>query len=1112
MASAQMRGGARLTRTRVTGMLAVAVTLCVCTFYAYVHGVFGMGVAGGFAPRLLIGELGLDLLWVPLAGILILAFDFRETDVRNRIAEALDAKPASNLALIAGRLAGTVGVVAVPVVVAIAVLQLGGWIARRTDYWMGDPFEPYSLVGFMLVDVIPALVLWCATVMLLSATLRNRLAVLVTAVSLLAVQVWLMHDVVSVSVLPVLLIVSHATRSASDLVPWVADPETLLHRGSMIVMAAGFCLIAAVAQGRRDGGSRTARLVVALSLVAVSVAGIGTVAMGGSRNMQQREAWLGAHRDARQDAAAVPDLEELSGSVRMAPGRMLEVDVEAAFEIPDAMPNLLFTLNPGLRIASVSLDGRPAEFTHQAGLLVVHPAEPLPGGARGRLALSARGIPDPQFGYLESALDWRRRGARNLIRHLGTRASVFHRNYVALTPAVHWLPTAGTVVDLHPDFFRLDLRVEAPADWHVAGPGRRPPRASDGATRFSPRRQVREVALYASRFARRVVKLRDIEVELLASRGHMPNLEYFAPAIDAAAAHLDGLLASLERGGLPYEDRVLTVVEVPATLRTYRGVWLLDPIRSPGALLLREERLPLARFGHAERHVIASGADLGIRDWRLQQLFLTLSNSVNHGSADIRRLFAGALLDTTAPAGTGSTALDYVCRELAFRSLFPWALNPYGFSAHAFDTDAPFGSSIGDLFTRVSTGHYGHLLTSQDNSPLLWADAAAFPLSEMDDLPPRRAANVLLLKAGYLAQAIVDTLGAERTMNFLGELRGLDPPFPSESFIALAYEADADVGKALEQAWLEPGLPGFVASPVEVVPLRDVGGDHAESYQITVQVSNEQPVSGAVRLGYDEYAPATDPVWVPGGSSVEIGLVATLPPVQLWLFPYLSLNREAVRLALPRRMDGDEAAVSRFAGAKRSSWRPPATGDIVVDDLDAGFSTTGDKRRWRMPALFRRESADRDEGLPGTVREAGEWIRRSVPGSWGRYRRTLAQAGSGDGGHGVVFEASLATGRWRLDYHLPPRLVPPPSPGGSARAVFPVLGSMVIELVVGSAPAPADRSSRRRRVDFDAGAGHTGWNTLGEFDIAGGPVRVEVTNQTDGQAVLADAIRWRRLE
>jgi len=47
-------------------------------------------------------------------------------------------------------------------------------------------------------------------------------------------------------------------------------------------------------------------------------------------------------------------------------------------------------------------------------------------------------------------------------------------------------------------------------------------------------------------------------------------------------------------------------------------------------------------------------------------------------------------------------------------------------------------------------------------------------------------------------------------------------------------------------------------------------------------------------------------------------------------------------------------------------------------------------------------------------------------------------------------------------------------------------------------------------IRFDAGAAEVGWNKIGEFDLGDGDVRLFVTNRTDGEVVVADAIRWTR--
>ncbi len=1118
VAYAQIRSAGRLTRTWVFGTLATGVTLCVFSFYAYAHGVGGIGVVGGFAPRLLITELGVYLLCVLLVGVMFLAFDFRDADVRARIADALDAKAATNLALIAGRLAGTIAVVTIPVVVTVGILQLAGWSARRAGYWMGDMIEPFSLVGFVFVDVLPALVFWCAFVVLMSVVLRNRLVVLIASATILAVQVWLIHKIPAYLV-PALSLVFCVGRSASDLVASIADWETLVHRGWLLLMAAGFCLIAAAIYPRHESGSIVMRLIVGLSLVTLAVAGIAVTATWADQPVRQRDAWLAAHRTAEEGLIVRPDVQALTGNIRIDPGRTLDVDIELAFAVPEDLHSLVFSLNPGLRIESLSLNGGQVGFAHEAGLLTVHSSEPLVAGVEGRMAIEATGVPDADFGYLDSAVDWRRRTTTNLIRYLGTEASLFHTKYVALTPAVHWLPTAGVNVgpQTEPDLFRLDIVVEAPTGWLIAGPGRQPQFGANP-VRFTPMHQVRDVGLFAARFDRHAFTLHGIEVELLASPTHMPNLSYFSPARDAIVEHLGDLMADLQSGGLKYEDRALSLVEVPSVLRTYGGGWRLSPVRSPGVLLLREERLPLARFGL----MLPSDANPEIsRVLRLQNLIIYLSSGF--GTEDIFRSFAGTLVAGVAMVGDGSDAFDYILGEVATRSLFAWARNPYGFSAHAFDTEAHWGSSILDLIAAISTGHFGHMVQQAHRdsvSPELWRDVADYSLAELAGLEPKRGTNALLLKGASLAQSIADTLGVEGTQEFLGELRDLTSPIGDNALIAVANQTSGVVGTAVEQAWRQPGLPGFVASPVDVVRLGDVGNGQPDAYQITVHVRNEEVVAGAVRLGYNEYDAAMDPIWVRGGSTIEIGIVASERPNQLWLLPYLSLNRQALRLTLPQEAELRSApSNSRFVGARPSSWRMPVSDDIVVDDLSAGFSTRSDRRhRWvrEIAAVWEGPPADFEEGVPDVEREKGEWVRRNVPGSWGRYRHTVAQARSGNGEHRAVFEANPAEGRWRLDYHLPPRWIPPSSGRRSGRATYPTLGSTEIDIVpVYPMTFPSEHPQppvQKRHVKFDGASARSGWNTLGEFDLRSGGVRVEISNLTDGQAVIADAIRWRRLD
>ena len=45
-------------------------------------------------------------------------------------------------------------------------------------------------------------------------------------------------------------------------------------------------------------------------------------------------------------------------------------------------------------------------------------------------------------------------------------------------------------------------------------------------------------------------------------------------------------------------------------------------------------------------------------------------------------------------------------------------------------------------------------------------------------------------------------------------------------------------------------------------------------------------------------------------------------------------------------------------------------------------------------------------------------------------------------------------------------------------------------------------------IEFDASDANDGWVLLGEFDIPATTVKVRVSNDTTGDLVIADAIRW----
>ena len=571
VAAAELRTARRLVRTWVFASLAVCVTVAVFGFYAWLEGVYSTTAIGRFGTRFEAGEFGGYLLGTMLLALVFLALDVRARDEHDRIADVVDSRPFGNVTLVGGQVVGLAFTTWLPMIVALALVQAFGVIARTFDWWMGDTIEPYSLAALATIDAIPVLILWSSFLVLLVVVLRNRLVAALTAFFVIGSVMWIIPGIPAY-LLEALVPVSNYASHASDLAPRFAGPGVLVQRGALLLLAAGFVVFAAVWHPRVDGSPRAQQVVAATVCLVSGGIGIGSLVVQAESGMQQRAVWLAAHRlAAEQEAHTRVDVVRLEGSADISPGRNLGIDVVVSFEAPRELTALVFSFNPAMRITSLAVGGVEVPFSHRDGLLTVDLPEPMPAGAADLLSISATGVPDPRFAHLDGAVDpWRVPGA-NALSALGREAGIFERSYVGLMPAVHWLPASGANVDRDDpalrarDFFMVDLTVGVPEGWLVASVGVR--HAADGGTyRFASELPVSEVPLFASRFDRRAIVIDGIDVELLAHPDHFRGFRMFDGIEGPLTSHLEEIHQDVANLGLAYPLPAMSLVEVPTRL------------------------------------------------------------------------------------------------------------------------------------------------------------------------------------------------------------------------------------------------------------------------------------------------------------------------------------------------------------------------------------------------------------------------------------------------------------------------------------------------------------------------------------------------------------------
>ena len=1105
---AEVRTARRLARTWVFAVLAVATTCIGYFYFAALHATMSNHLPSVVtSPRFLVDSFGGYLLWLLMAAAVFLGFDIGSRERRERIADAFHTRPVSNIGLLVGRLAGVGATLAVPVVGFLVISQGVGALGQAFDWPIRATFEPVSLGVFLAVDALPALVLWVAIVFLLAAVLRSRLAVAVVAFSLFALALW------SLSRAPHWLVeyVAFAPdRLASDLVAAVPGAATFVQRLAVAALAAGALAVAALCLPRPDTGSRLGHLVAAAVLLTGGAAGIAAVVVQAQADLDTRAHWRTVHESVH---GAATDIRSVAGQVRIDPGRVLNLDVSLTVGLPDeAPPALWFRFNPGMATREVLIDGEAVTFEHRDGLLRTD----LPADARDEATATVRaaGIPDPEFAYLDSAIDFRTIAGANPLKNLGTEASLFERGYVALMPGVHWLPGTPATETSVRDFPTVDLVVQVPSDWLVAGPGRREP-LGGGRYRFAPEVPVTQIALLAADFERFATTIDGIELELLLSRRHTAPVGYFAESTEGIGEALAGILRDADALGLPYPYGALRMVEVPARLRGYGGGWQMETtLALPGMLLLRERGFPTANFD-ATRLGTGTPAATAKLDL-LRDFFREDRNGADAFAGLARNLF----LHQTGTRGRTAVAIEYLCQALAGRLLDD--ADGY-FSAHVFASSPSVRSLLTGLITGAVSGGPDSVsgeVFAPLRPPSVWERALGTPLADLDALEPSQAINTLTMKVDAVARILFDALGREPVAHLLAELRKRyrGASFTAADFDRLAEEAGIDLPGLLGDWLHDASLPGFMASAVRTERLAD-DDEGRPRYQLRVDVFNGEDVPGLFRLRYrsgdDPTVHGSEPIRVPGRAAMEAGLVTRSPIHELWVAPYLSLNRHEFPLRVPETDANATTDALPLAGARPSDWRPVPDGGIVVDDLDPGFAATAAPRR-DSPASG--HGYDTDEGLPvyqrvDPVLEA-HWSRQEQPTSWGRYRHTIARVTPGEGDREATFSTLLPeAGRWRVDYFLPDLDV---GYSTRSRSRYRLTANLEFTAPGDQGPQLADYDMRLSNggsvhpVEFDASAAKPGWTALGRFDLDAGEVSLVVTNRTDGRTVVADAVRWVR--
>ena len=1083
-------------------------------FYYGAINAFGSAISptiGLINPRYLVAAIGSSYLTGFTIGVIFLGFDVRARDVRESIVEVLDSRPITNLELVSGRFLGLLLSAWIPVVILVLLMQGLGWILPLLGSPIGRTVEPLSLFAFVMLMALPGFAFCFALVFLITLLVRHRLVSALLCIAVLVGMYWATVELPAPAVPFFDYLGLTQMTFPSDLVTEIIRPGGWLQRIGVIIIALGLVGIAAAIHPRLDGGNRARQSAVAVVVLIIGILFVAGAWQQRTGDLNRLEQWRAAHAARADDTFAA--IQSMQGSVRIDPGKSMDATLHMTVQAPAdrELKSILLTLNPGFEVSRVSMSGTEVkDLTFTNGLLEIK--RPLAAGTRADLELAYHGKPNVSFAYLDSVLNLGMLKASDAqVSVLGYVPGIFEKSYVALMPGIHWLPAAGVDVGNDDtrkrkrDYYSIDLQVEVPSGWLVAGPGKRQDLGSKqgmATFRFAPPVKLPEVALMAAKFKSFAMDVDGITFEALVHPGHETNFTVMADAKDEVAQWIKDHLDVARDAGLAYPFKAFTLVEVPMRLRGFEGGWRMDTSLAPPAMeLMKESSFPTARFDFDfgnhfgnKRDYDQEGGKARIDRDRLISYF---KNDLSGGN-----VFAGAARSffqyRTSAYGPDAIVMNYTMEQLA--TLLLSGQRSY-FSAQMF-------VSINQSVTNVIMGAQGRtgingpaeaVMTVNTAKPEVWNAILSTPMSKMDPwADPQRTIDILALKGGQMAQAIYDDMGPEETGKLLAHILAQHKggSYTRDDVIAAGDSVSEDLGPIFKDWFSSTQLPGFVGDHVQLYRLPDnANGDKA--YQLLIRVRNDEPAAGFTRVNwYMEAfgkASTSKPIRVPGRSAVEFGVVLSQPPVSVHMVPYLSLNREGFNVKMLNREEIPTRKAEPFNGVRPVAWDKGDDDRIIADDLDKDFSVTRDEAKESLRLLGRSVDTGMDQGLPLVIGPVlpSQWSRRVAITAWGHYRHTAAYIRAGTGKNRAIMPVTIPkAGTWELEIHIPWLQMMQ-----QARQ----RGTWHLDIV---------SDNGKQSISYNASAGDIGWNLVGEYQLPAGKVQVEFSDETDGRAVIADAIAW----
>lgn len=1059
--------------------------------------------------------------------VIFLAADFLKRDKKLDTNEVLYTRPMSNFEYILGKTWGILRLFLGLDIVILSIALLINIISAKMTV------DIVAYVSYLLIISIPTIIFSLGLAFVLMSAIRNQALTFLVLLGIAALDMFYLwfrmgsiFDYMAFG-LPVF---------KSGLIGF--DNLTLIINQRLLYFSLGLGLVfATVLLFNRLPQSKLHRvLTIIFTVISLTIAGICarntyTIYLKG---IKTKDLVIKTNREFEN--RNFPDITNANIEIAHG-GRIIKGKAEIAIinNNTDPLTSYLFSLNPSLKVSSAAASSGKDAFTRTNHIIEIRPDKELSAGETDTVTILYEGGINESFCYPEYSDNLKDNPYRIAMVNVSKRQAFLDEDYVLLTPDSHWYPVAG--LNYYPtnparikiDFTKYTLRVREEAGLTSVSQGTRT--QSGGYSIFTPENPMTGISLAIGNYTADTLVVDSLTYLAYYFPGNDYYKNDFKDLSDTLGRMVSGIMRDLETNfSTPYPFRTLNLVEVPVQFHSYpRENTQTRTEVQPSMVLLPEKLSTIRNAGFAKR--IAQ-----------QKKNMARNNQVITEKELQVRTFTDFIRNTFISGEDFRWTNGIPVNEPVRYRLGP---SFYFFKNNFYSSEYPVINTVFESHLQKvnQPGRPGNsdALTENDRANLILRDLAFNDLlSQSPEGDTIR--TVVTVKGDWLFNLLRSKAGTEEFNTWFRKYLD-DNKFRKVDLMKLNSDIQERFGFAfypyLSDWYKGKDQPGFRVSDLHCTQIIIEGRTR---YQVTFVVSNAEPVAGLFNVlfrtggqgsqttitlgdrgGYSvamqgrgmETDDISRIVYMDPMESKRIGILLDFEPRTMMINTLFSRNIPG-QLSIPI----DESVKSR-AGTKPFEGeillplqKQDNPSEIIVDNEDPGFDSgdrTDPSPLKKLLGITKNNAVTYEgvrfvyvpESWQPVVQSSyyGKYVLSAVytrPAStaqkWVTWSATIAKPGFYD------IYTYIGKSAERVTIRRGNPGAPPPPGGGGEEGPFQDMHYRIYH----------DEGMEEITIDYDNADG--GWNHLGRYYLSGDTANVELTNQSQGRAVIADAVKWVKQE